>query len=304
VHAFLADPSIQYYLYLLRWTSWLVKADMALMFALLVFVATAVFKSLYQLRFLKTFSGSQRRLFLAELSGRIRNVDSVVLVVPYLGIVGTSCEILNTFRGMGEARATLALIITTYIVASNLPAAVSIVVTLCACWGRALLCWLLDRLTLAWDPGKPRVGGQGLAHKRLSLATSRFSVAATMLMAIGISGYVLLPSLSVPVGLYVQAVSLERRYPDKPGGEPTPILMFRSEEEVLLNFRNHVMTLEKFQESMRAGEAANSQVVYLKAQRDLQWRDVASAIDSLRGRGVQVVLISGEQDGASAAQKP
>ncbi len=237
-------------------------------------------------------SVGSRRKVLEELRIRTGTLRSIGSTAPYLGLVGTCLGILDNFSiGYIGTRQGIVISEVLGIDTALLSTAAGILVAIPATG-------LFNYLSTRIDPLEVQVKSGSADRKRFPLEVrfSRFPfpmIAATVL-ALSVAAFMLFPSLDPPKGLTVRLLRVGAT--EQPSLRPIIITVAgstpASPPDVFLDERK--TPWEELGSKVEGEMSMHSQQppIYIQAENNVYWRDVANAIDVVEAVHGKAVLLT------------
>jgi biopolymer transport protein ExbD len=176
-------------LYLWRWTSLLGRLDVVLLALLLTYVIWAIVSASRKLNVLArtpSIDTKAYRAACADVHGQAKHLDLIACIAPYLGLMGTSEGILNSFMEIGMQKDTALAVMSSVMGASLVPAACGILVAIAATCSYNFLQSHIEHVeTLTpvdFQPPRTRKPAMRPIHRRFE--SSRYGLLAAIGLAI------------------------------------------------------------------------------------------------------------------------
>ena len=284
------DWSLWYLWGCLDWISRLDILVLALTFAYIVIVAGRGSCRCSQAR---CESHAHLRALRDDLRRRVRTLQSIASVAPYLGLAGTCFGVLDSFKGVGMQKAAAMAMWTTYIAASLLTTASGLLVALAAASSSNYLSWRTDKLELKADPQwcLPKYPLRGQFSKLPAFALLAAPTLAAVLVAF--SGFF---SFHGPMGLHVRLLQMGalKRNNDSP---VQPLFVGLSDTSPDGKPDIYLNSKKTSWETLGSSVCDNLQnqpqpTVYVESEGEVRWDYVAMVIDSVRTHCGDVVLLT------------
>ena len=243
------------------------------------------------------------RALAADLSRRVQTLESIATTAPYLGLVGTCFGILDSFRGVGMQRDAAIAMLTTYIAAAFLTTVAALPLALAAAGSSNYLLWLMAKLEPKSDPHWRSLAGNSAGGHRifpkypLRRQFSKlppFALIAAPGLAAVLAAFMSFASFRRPLGLEV-------RLPQKGNSETTndaqslfiALSAISAEERPNIYLNLKKTTWDDLDSSLRNSLKIRAQPkVYIEADENVRWADVALLIDSVKAHADDVTLLT------------
>jgi biopolymer transport protein ExbB/TolQ len=278
----------------------------------------------------RAFQSAQRTL-VADLSFGGRTLKSIASTAPFLGLAGTCVGILSAFRGYAMERGTVLAMIATYIAASLLTTAAGLLVAIPAVWSQNYLRVRMDRLesemsNMALDAitqlnrhphgrsldehfvteSQPvdsgvdavacfRIAKQFPLTKQFSKLPA-FALIAAPSLAMVIGGFTTFASFrGSPTGLAVRVLAPGKLATTGDYSvKPIVIGLVETRNWQTAVFVNSQETPWENLDSTVRNELKTRPrpTVYVEAEKDVPWADVAKVIDAVEALSADVILLT------------
>jgi hypothetical protein len=266
--------------YLWRWMNLYSRTDFVLLALMLGCTLVVTLRAAYRLRALPQVVG------IADARLAVRMVGSVALASPYLGLVGTCCGILDVFRGVAMEKHAALMMMAVRAAAALIPCAVGILVAIVAICSQNYLCRRVEKAEMSL-PSRPRLS-------RRTLAPIAFAVIAAAYLSVADTVMLSFKSAREAVGI---AVDVPRPGPyDGLALSPfRPLVILRRNDtaQMLLFLDGKKLPFAELEASLRSelnGEQFGR--VYVEADRELNWVEVADALDAVTAAGGNIMLLT------------
>ncbi|HKN16625.1 MAG TPA: MotA/TolQ/ExbB proton channel family protein [Candidatus Sulfotelmatobacter sp.] len=231
---------------------------------------------------------------MACLSRDTRTLQSVASTAPYLGLAGTCLGILDSFRGVGMQRFAALVLTVTWIAASLLTTVAGVLVAVSSAASYNYLLWLIGRLEKRLGL-RDRISSKFPLKEKFSKLPA-FPLMAAPSLAVALAAFMIFPSFHGPVGLPVRLLKQVELQRSRDSSAP-PILIGLSEinayEEPTIYVNSKQTSWDDLDSSLREKLRVRRQTtVYVGADNDVRWADVAMVIDSVKAHSDDVVLLT------------
>jgi biopolymer transport protein ExbD len=283
---------------------WISRLDILVLAALLAYVIIVVGRSSYHCRQAPCESRTHVAALTADLSRRVRTLQSISYAAPYLGLAGTCFGILDSFRPVGMQRDAAIAMLTTYIAASFLTTVAGLPVALAAAGSSNYLLWLIERVELV-DPhwrGLAKDSAAGCRvfpkhplRKQFSKLPAFALIAAPGLAAV-LAVFMTFSSFRRSVGLEVRLLQIGAIETNN-DSRVQPLLVGLSatspDEKPDIYLNSKKTTWDDLDVSLLNNLKTRSQrSVYIEADDDVRWAYVALLIDSVKAHSNDVVVLT------------
>lgn len=265
-----------------RWMSSFGRLDVVVLTIILVYVLLLFFRVLWRFRLALPVS-TRRKTLIAALNIDLGRLDSISVIAPFLGLLGTCVGVLNASRGIGMEKHIAMVMITTRVAAALVPSVVAIPAAVLAtfCYN-----FLSSRIDLPeaeiFGKGQPpspyvRQASRFQLEQRFSRLPA-FSVIAASGLAIAITGLMSFASFHTPTGYDVELPQSGCEY----DGDDRLIvlhitdsgkLFINQEQEEWNSLAGHLWEIYKFREY---------RVLHLVADPGVSFQTVSGVIDTVK----------------------
>jgi biopolymer transport protein ExbD len=299
--------------YLWSYLDWISRLDILFLAVMLAYVVVVARRGSYQYRLACAqvhdlshalpWSRPQRAL-IADLSRGVRTLQSIAFSAPYLGLAGTCFGILESFRGVGMQKAAAMAMITTYIAASLLTTASGLVVALSAASSYNYLLWLIGKLESELvttcefrckdRPPCFRIFSKYPLGRQFSKLPG-FALIAAPGLAVVLAAFTSFSSFRGPVGLELRLLqpgdlAASKAAPVQPLFIELSEMSAGEKPDIYLNSKR--TTWDDLDSSLRNNLKIRPQpTVYVEADDDVQWANVALVIDSVKADSDDVIIL-------------
>lgn len=291
--------------YLWSFLDWISRLDILVLAATFAYLVTVTGRDSFYCREAGSETGAHVRALIVDLNRRVRILQSIATVAPYLGLAGTCFGILDSFKGVGMQRDAAIAMQVTYIAASFLTTVAGLLVALAAAGSSNYLLWLRDKLELRADPhwrglarnsaARSRIFPKYPLRRQLSKLPS-FALIAAPGLAVVLAAFMSFSSFRPPVGLEVRLL--------RPGDIETSNgalvqslvivlsdLSADEKPEIYLNSKK--TTWDSLDDSVCNSLKIQPQsAVYVESDDGVRWDYLARVIDTVRAHSDDVVLLT------------
>jgi len=290
--------------HLWRWTNLLVRLDLvalALMFGQVFVLLSLAFCRSYPGRPATTNDklgpslGLRPREVVWDLQNFARDVRWIASAAPFLGLVGACLQILSAFRGFDMSRQDALVMEASRIAASLLSTGAGILVAIPAIGAYNYIC-----SRIGWFQCKIcDVSQKPSRERRLPLASPfsalpTFGLLAAAALAICVAAFMVLPRFHASKGLHVRLLEIGRLEPEKPSlTQPILIRLLATKTGSPIIYVDSRQTrAEDLSLGLQTYVGRDHRVANVAADSNLSWAEVANAIDTVKGLGGDVVLLT------------
>jgi biopolymer transport protein ExbD len=295
-----------------HWVSLPVRLDLLALCFLFLRTASILIRALWGNRAIRRpelIAVQQQRLhgkLRGEWRRKIASLRSISSVAPFLGTIGVCLELLFMLRGGAMARQAWLYVFTSRAQAALFPLAAGLIVAIFANVSHNLMCCWYDALNTRPTNAieATRRSRDDAPRARLfggPLSPGIFGGLAGTVMAMWLIALLILPQPYLPHGL---RVGIRRETSPFEGGRPVLVVTVDARAggvpAVAVNAKR--IPLDELTRALRS-EPSNAQqpVVYVEADKELPWSQVANVIASTREVYDDVILVTGSLKNAPSA---
>lgn len=272
--------------FLWRWMSSFGRLDVIVLALMLLYLFAVVIHLLWRYHLARRVHGTDSvdlRTLAAVLNIEMGSLKSIAITAPYLGLVGTCEGILSAFVGIGMQKHAAMVLIDTKLALALIPTAFGIPVAVLA---TCSFNWLRTRIDLLEGEvfGDQRRGSYFRGARRFPPAkrfseVPAFELLAAPALAIAIAGFMTFASFHPSTGFYVELPHVIRDY----CGDLDVTILAMSKEKVLTIDSKPVPRKTLATRLSDIYRLRAERVLFVKADPNLSFQDVASTIDVANG---------------------
>lgn len=236
-------------------------------------------------------SSQARHVLVSELSRKLRSLRLIFSTAPYLGLLGTCFDVVDTFWSLGSGRGALAWI-ATGVDAAFLSTAAGILVAVPA---TCLHNYLRTRVGLLEIELADNRAEKTRFPLRPRVSLFPFPLIAIPVLAMSLLAFMVFPSFFGPKGLRVRVMAIGALEKKTPSAGPIVISVvdMKPNAAPAIYVNSKKTSWDELTNKLRCeSNGRSNSIVYVQADKDVFWKYVMDVTDAAKALHGEVVLLT------------